>query len=128
MAQQLHVEFETGYRRILVERAEPEGCRREVWEFSTYAAESARLILQAYDRQSRPSRRHKWRPSTGQGWMYQRLEPRYRQAQGRGRAPAGRSGRGGQAGFREQARGHPLTGRQLEPHAAAASRPAATSS
>jgi hypothetical protein len=77
MAQQLHVEFETGYRRILVERAEPEGCRREVWEFSTYAAESARLILQAYDRQSRPSRRHKWRPSTGQGWMYQRLEPRY---------------------------------------------------
>ena len=77
MAKQLHVEFETGYRRILVERAAPDGCHREVWEFSTYAAESARLVLQAYDRQSRPSRRHNWRPSTGQGWAYQRLEPRY---------------------------------------------------
>jgi hypothetical protein len=73
----MHVEFETGYRRILVERAAPDGCHREVWEFSTYAAESARLVLQAYDRQSRPSRRHKWRSSTHLGFAYQRLEPRY---------------------------------------------------
>jgi hypothetical protein len=73
----MHVEFEPSYRRILVEQAAPDGCYREVWEFSTYAAESARLVLQAYDRQSRPSRRHKWRPSTHLGFAYQRLEPRY---------------------------------------------------
>jgi hypothetical protein len=73
----MHVEFETGYRRIRVERAVSDGCYREVWEFSTYAAERGVLVLDAYDRQSRPSRRHKWRSSTHHGFAYQRLEPRY---------------------------------------------------
>ena len=77
MAQPLHVKLETGDRRILVARAAPGGCHREVWEFSTYAAERGVLVLDAYDRQSRPSRRHKWRPSTQLGFAYQRLEPRY---------------------------------------------------
>jgi hypothetical protein len=77
MAQPLHVKLETGDRRIRVERAASDGCHREVWEFSTYAAERGVLVLDAYDRQSRPSRRHKWRPSTPLGFAYQRLEPRY---------------------------------------------------
>jgi hypothetical protein len=67
-----------GRRTVTVEDRAAGGCSREVWVFLLTQADPTLLLLDAYDRQERPSPRHKWRPSDFGEMAYVRLPSNHR--------------------------------------------------